>query len=257
LSELQKSFTENGFCLINESVVDTELLDTAKNRIEHIVNGNYNRGLEPWGKSKTDYQKELFRIIQVHLTDHAFYDLITKSKIGKIVAGITKSKSIKIWGTQLYIKPPKSHSTNHIGWHRDSQHASFFKEGVVSVWLPLDRVDSNTSPLKYLNESHKLDLFEQPIMDINEDLNKEANRIASISKNKNWEITEAILPKGGFSIHHWDVIHASENNFSNKHRYALAIGLATDRVELNKDVNDYGYFSILDNPDLCPIIYKE
>ena len=252
----RKKYKTRGFHLFKDDAIDHSLLDEASNRITHIVKGEYDTGIKPWAVSNTDYKSELFRVIQIHLADRAFHELLTTSSIGEQIAAVTGANELRIWGTQLYMKPPFNHKSAIVGWHRDSQHANFFESGVVSVWIPLDHVDEFSGALTYVEGSHDKKLFEAPCLDINENLEEEKYRIQQHSKVKSWKAHPVNLPKGGFSMHHWDLIHGSNTNFSKKHRAALAVGIATEKVRMNRQVNDYGYGKILSNQELCPILYK-
>lgn len=190
------------------------------------------------------------------MCSQAFFDLLVKSDIGKVIANATGAKQIKVWGSQLYIKPPSQQQGANVGWHRDSQHILFYPSGVMTLWIPLDGCDSSSGPLSYVPGSHDKTAFATPSGAEQQNLNLEQQKLTAAS-DKQWRTQDVIVPQGGFSIHHWDLIHGSRENHSDNTRYGLSVGLATEALKVNKQQYDYGYVGLLGRPECCPVLFKQ
>ena len=249
-------FDEDGFVIVNQAILPLDLIRKARERVGQVMQGEFDTGLPHWGSVNLDDPGQLQRIAQIHVCDQAIHQLVTHPQIGEIIARHTGAKQVKIWGTQLYAKPPGSTMGGHVGWHRDSQHIPFYNNGVMTLWIPLAVSDHQSGPLTYLRGSHKTASFEQPAGAQEQNLDLEKLKHQSSSKEVQWEEVETCVPEGGFSIHHWDLIHGSATNQSNQARYAISVGIATDELALIKDPWGYDYHAVLDNPFYCPILYQ-
>ena len=252
------SFAEDGFAIFKQPIIKPELLNQAKAGLAQIYEGHFDRGNTHWGFANQNQPHLLQRIAQIHLCNQAFFDLLVQSDIGKLIAGATGAKQVKVWGSQLYIKPPSKQQGANVGWHRDSQHIPFYTSGVITLWIPLDGCSKDSGPLSYISGSHDKQTFSTPTGAEQQDLNLEQQRLldASIQKWQAQDVRDVIVPKGGFSIHHWDLIHGSRENHSSNTRYGLSVGIATENLTIDKRQYDYGYVGILDNPDFCPVLYE-
>jgi len=250
--QLSNEFNENGFIVVNRPLVSVDLLRKAKERIPRIIEGEYESGIQP----KRGQMNLLQRLGQLHVVDKTIHRLLVHSNIGEIAASITGAKKIKIWGTQLFIKPPGSSIQGQVGWHRDSQHITFFKKGLITAWLPLQKMNNRTGTLKYIKGSHKENAFPEPSGAEAQDIQQETNRLKSLLKSDDlWQEVDVLCAEGGLSFHHWETIHGSGSNVSNEHRYGLSIGLATEDLEIAQNEQHFGYLNILANPLFCPVIY--
>ena len=70
----------------------------------------------------------------------------------------------------------------------------------------------------------------------------------------------AVLPPGAGSFHHRLTYHGSGPNTSSGPRRSFAIHLRTQNSELADlsplPVEEAAYLSYLDDPELCPVIYR-
>ena len=253
---ISSSFAERGFVIFKQPIIKPELLNQAKAGLAAINKGDFDRGDAHWGFANQHQPHLLQRIAQIHLCNQAFFDLLVKSDIGKVIAQAIGAKQVKVWGTQLYIKPPSKQQGANVGWHRDSQHIPFYPSGVITLWIPLDGCDQHSGPLTYVTSSHDKTAFAEPTGAERQNLKLEQQKIAT-SSEKPWHEEDVIVPQGGFSIHHWDLIHGSRENLSNNTRYGLSVGIATEALTIDKQYYDYGYVAILDKPDYCPVLFEQ
>lgn len=249
-------FNSTGYAIIAQPVIAQNLLEQAKSRIAPIMAGQFDTGNRHWGVVNQDKPDQLQRISQIHLCDHAFHNLLTQSNIGPHIAQQIGAQQIRVWGTQLYIKPPNPDGCANVGWHRDSQHILFYRQGVATVWIPLDHYDSHNGPLTYVKGSHLAGRYNMPIGAQQQDLTHEQGRLCDESQAQ-WHTEAVKVPLGGFSIHHWDLIHGSGINQAKSSRYALSVGIATEKVELVTEHYDHGFHRILHHPHYCPVLFDQ
>ncbi|MBQ4850217.1 phytanoyl-CoA dioxygenase family protein [Pseudoalteromonas sp. MMG012] len=249
------NYEDLGYSLFNEPTIEHSLLDNALNRIPAIMRGESDTGLENWGIIDGSSSK-LSRVAQPHMCSSAFRTLLVESNIGTKIASILECESVSVWGSQLYLKPPGSSPSFNVGLHRDSQHMPFFKSGIATLWIPLSDVSGKCGSIKYIQHSHNKRLFPCPKGGQELNINAESNRL-KLSSNAPYLEQEITLPKGGFSLHHWDLIHGSGQNKTQEIRAALSIGIYTENIQVDLNQLDYGYKSILDNPIYCPNLFKK
>lgn len=245
---LINNFQSQGFILHTQPLITGDLLDKAKDQITDITQALPNTETIP---------ASIQRIGYIHAASEAFHHLITRSELGKMAAEILGAKQVKVWGSQLYIKPPNSAMAGHVGWHRDSQHLPHLQGDILVAWLALDEVTEATGSLQYVKGSHLPNSFTTPKGGDFQDIETEAQRLAASNPAHKWETVNATLPKGGVSFHHWDLIHGSGTNYTNQPRIGLSIGLASENFKVLDGLPDYGLKSIIDAPLYCPIIYDE
>ncbi|MCG7534322.1 phytanoyl-CoA dioxygenase family protein [Pseudoalteromonas sp. OOF1S-7] len=240
-----------GFAIFDSQIINHTLLDSAHQQIGRIINGHSDTGQSHWGLVNGIDNNSLTRIAQPHFCSQAFYQLLTESDIGPLIADVLKCRKLKVWGSQLYIKPPGHSPSLNVGWHRDSQHMPFFKSGVATLWIPFSATSLDTGCLKYIGGSQNTKEYVQPLGGQELNLRAETQRLSHFSTGKYSE-TPVEVPLGGFSLHHWDLIHGSDANTSDKARIALSVGVYTEDLCVDRSTPDYGYSDILNNPRLCP-----
>jgi ectoine hydroxylase-related dioxygenase (phytanoyl-CoA dioxygenase family) len=84
-----------------------------------------------------------------------------------------------------------------------------------------------------------------------EDLDAQAQRMQS---GHEWKEVQAILPPGGFSIHHCETLHASGPNFQDAPRRSLAIHARSEKSRPADGVRA-GLTEFIDFEWACPVIY--
>lgn len=248
MEELKNSYERNGFLVVPEAGLNKGALKSISASLSlHIENSR--KGFPYLGFSNHNDGSKLQRITQLHMIKDVC-DIILNSKIGCIASGITGSKKIRIWGSQLYIKPNVPNLEANVGIHSEFSEMPFFSSGVLTVWIPLDDVSHKNGTLKYFKFSHLSDNnFKFGAVDKNIIYQKEKMQIK-------YDEIAVNLNLGGVSFHHNKLLHYSDVNSSNKSRFALAVGLMTDDIVIDHDFNDFGYSNILDDLKYCPTIYS-
>lgn len=243
------NYDTNGYLVVPDTNLDVEVLNYINTSITKILSDS-RKGFPYLCFSNYGDNNKLQRVTQVHMITE-IYELIKNSSIGKIASEITNSKCIRIWGSQLYIKPCTNDISTIVGVHNEHQEMPFFDDGVLTVWIPLSNVCKNNGTLNYISKSHigNNDIYFRAN---DTDLNKEL--FDSIEQKK---VVEVDVRAGGSSFHHHKLLHYSDVNNSESIRMAIAVGLMTDNVKTNNNFSDYGYKKIINSLIYCPVIYGE
>lgn len=250
-----EQFTEAGFVIFDEPIISGTLLEEAQTGIEAIRQGIYDTGVAPVRLGTSEDKNTLQRISKVHVANFAVRRLITESGIGKLASEILESQQIKLWGSQLYYKPPSQGTAGNVGWHRDSQHMECFEGEIIIAWIALDTVLEQSGCLKYIRSSHRHQAFPNPTGGAYQNIEQESHRLITENPSVKWEEVGVILPAGGVSFHHWNLIHGSGPNVTDRPRIGLSVGLASENFRIKENTWDFGFKAIIDDSFYCPIIY--
>ncbi|EAQ65815.1 SnoK-like protein [Marinomonas sp. MED121] len=253
MEELKNSYEKDGFLVIPEVGLNKDVLINISASLPSILEKS-KAGFPYLCFSNYGDNTKLQRVTQLH-TISQILNLIINSDIGRIAAEITSSKKIKVWGSQLYIKPSGCFKNANVGIHSEYSEMPFFREGVLTAWLPLTDMNSINGTLRYLRSSHLNENYNCKASDTN--LTSQKKHLENYLLYNEYDDIPVNLKLGGVSFHHNKLLHYSDINASCSSRFALAIGLMTDNLSINSDFSDYGYLKILDNLKYCPIIYQD
>jgi len=249
---LKNSYERNGFLVVPEAGVNKDALKNISASLTSLIT-NSKKEFPYLNFSNYGDNSKLQRITQLHMIDEVI-DVILNSKVGSIASEITNSKRIRIWGSQLYVKPKVHNFDANVGIHSEFSEMPFFNSGVLTAWIPFNDVSYENGTLNYLNSSHLSEIdFKCGAVEKNIKYQKESLLLES---GFNYNETPVNLKVGGVSFHHNKLLHYSDVNFSSESRYALAVGLMTDNIVVDHDFNDFGYFNILNNLKYCPTIFS-
>ena len=104
---INTSFSDNGYYITNNSIVDPELVNQARNAVDKIRNGDYDTGKppkpSPWNPG--DDPNVLCKIEQPQIANKTISKLISSSRIGELAAKAANAEMIQVWWVQLLYKP--------------------------------------------------------------------------------------------------------------------------------------------------------
>ena len=137
-------------------------------------------------------------------------------KIVDIVADILDTPDLKIYGDQLFMKPPRHGSRK--GYHQDSHSWIYIKPyDLVSCWVAMDDATTENGCLWVLPGSHKWGLVGSERAAEIETLTKEG-RLGE----QDLEEIPVELKAGDCSFHHSLLLHSSYSNKSDRRRRGYA-----------------------------------
>ena len=254
----REQFDRIGFYRHDEPVVEQGLLARSRQALAEIRQGVYATGRPLLGRNWNpgDDESILAKLDNAHVSNRALLDAIVDSGIGELAGEVTGADWVQAWVVQGLYKPPSAAPTNksNVGWHQDQTYwDELWEDGSVllTAWLALTDVALESGPMRFVPQSHTwgpLDgsFFEQ---------DQEANRAnIRLPEGAVWSEVANVLPAGGVSFHHQWLVHGSHQNVSPGPRMSMAIHLRTERSSpksrthvLTKD---------LDDPDVCPVIFR-
>ena len=213
------------------------------------MQGNYETGIAPPGLEAVNDPVWVNRIAQIHLANHAITELLRSPAIGRWVAQVAGAKWVKLWGSQLYFKPPGQPLHSQVGLHRDAQYVPCIAEGGIFGWIPLTVMNEAVGPLMYLAGSCHY-----------KETNGKLPVLKTLMFRGSWmpsTVALATLPcpvipqflkPGDMSLHHQDTLHGSFCNRSDSPRVAIAVSFVTDKTSYDETLDRYGIIGMIADP---------
>ncbi|CAM1369044.1 phytanoyl-CoA dioxygenase family protein [Tenacibaculum xiamenense] len=248
--ESRINYETNGF-VFYKNCLCKDVLNKALQGVLAVRKGFFNK-YRPSSLISINNPNQIQRITQIHHANKAVFEMLSQSGIGKMVRTITGAKNIKIWGSQLYYKPPRSGITGQVGFHCDAEHLPFLTGDMITGWIPLTSISDNSGPLVYVNESHKWQVNFKYSGGEKQNLTKQTKLMQEQHPGVEWVETKALLEVGDISFHHKDVLHCSTQNLSNAPRIAISFGIMTEKTKFVDNQEDYGIRKIINNPEYSP-----
>jgi ectoine hydroxylase-related dioxygenase (phytanoyl-CoA dioxygenase family) len=253
---LRRQYRDDGFC-VTPPVVPQDLLDEATAAAEAVAAGESDTGMAPKlrERERGDGPQRLVKIAEPHNCSHVLRRLVTHPGVWSLAAAVTEARALQVWAVDLFIKRPTDEApVGNIGWHQDGPFAPYWHGDIFTVWLALSAVSADASPLRYVPGSQRLgplgraDLFQT-------DLDPERTGLP-LPEGFHWSEAAAVVPAGGFAMHHRDMLHASGPNRSAESRRSLAIRVRTDRCLMDADA-DTERFARLRDEVLAPVVHGD
>lgn len=250
-------YLEAGFFIHDEPAVPAELVERAVAGMDEIREGRYDTGRppceSPWNPG--DDPNRLCKIENPQFANRAIYELVSHPSIGRLAAEITGARRIQVWWVQLLYKPTVTASVKPVvGWHQDRTYWNAWTSDsdLFTIWVALSDVGPKSGPMRFVPGSHHWGLQSESDF-FGEDLDGQAQKMHP-PPGREWKEVPAILPAGGFSVHHCETLHASGPNFEAAPRRSLAIHV---RSEKSRPVDDLraGLTEFIDHDWACPIVY--
>jgi ectoine hydroxylase-related dioxygenase (phytanoyl-CoA dioxygenase family) len=178
-----------------------------------------------------------------------FKRIVFDSKVGKIAALAMKSRTAQFFHDHVLVKEPFTKKLTP--WHADMPY--YFVDGTqtVSMWIPLEPVDKNTT-LKFIAGSHKWQKMIRPVswaddtdfydstnnfnnVNINNDTEYEPvppnNLMFDVTTNThNYKLMSWSMDPGDVVLFHFKTAHGAKGNLNNKRRRALSLRFVGDDV---------------------------
>jgi ectoine hydroxylase-related dioxygenase (phytanoyl-CoA dioxygenase family) len=257
LSARRVAYLRNGFFIHDEPAIEADLVMRAVTGMDELREGRYDTGRppceSPWKPG--DDPNRLCKIENPQFANRAIYELVSHPSLGRLAAEITGAEEIQVWWVQLLYKPcATTNGRPVVGWHQDRTYwdAWTADSDLFTIWVALSDVGPDSGPMRFVPGSHEWGLQSESDF-FRDDLDGQAERI-SPPRGEVWTEVPAILPAGGFSIHHCETLHASGPNFEPMPRRSLAIHARSEKSRPVGDVRA-GLTEFIDYEWACPVIY--
>lgn len=254
-ADRRAAYLADGFFIHDEPAVPADLIRRAVEGMDALREGRYDTGRppceSPWNPG--DDPNRLCKIENPQFANRAIYELVSHPEIGRLAAEITGAKMIQAWWVQLLYKPQVSASVKPVvGWHQDRTYWGPWTpdSDLFTIWVALSDVGPESGPMRFVLGSHEWGLQSESDF-FGEDLDGQAARMRD---GHVWREVPAILPAGGFSIHHCETLHASGPNFEDAPRRSFAIHARSEKSRPVDNVR-VGLTEFIDYEWACPVVY--
>ncbi|KAF4678905.1 hypothetical protein FOZ60_015890 [Perkinsus olseni] len=233
LQAIQTSLATKGYATLEQLLCPQQAL-TLADKFPAIFRGEFDTGVFPdewhWreGISKESAPRE---IVNAWKADDTVAGVVLSRELGSLVKAITGWESVRVAQDDLWWKAPATANSATKG-HTDAEYFNFFKDNsLLTLWIALDPVGEENSPLQYIEGSHQW-----PVRKDNEATfhrgSEEAGSIltggddvfATCPHQYAGLVRDVSVLRGGCSFHLGNTWHGSPPNKDTKmHRRSLAI----------------------------------
>ncbi len=160
----------------------------------------------------TDQVLSVRKLYNLAVYDEVMWKHATHPAVVDVIADLLGTDDIKLYGDQLFMKPPALGAAQP--WHQDSASwRDIFPMDLVSAWTAIDHAMVENGCLNFAPGTHRWGMMEsQQLAWFVDDLGSEA-----------WPVEPAPLRPGSVSFHHSLVLHQSNANTSGKRRRGYAV----------------------------------
>jgi len=189
----------------------------------------------------------------LHLFHRWAYDLATHPRILDAVESII-GRNILIHHASLFCKYPQDGA--FVSWHQDGFYLNLSEPSLVSAWIALSDSTRENGCMRVVRGSHRSGRVQHRNSAISEkNLLPSGLEVAREVEEHN--ATNVVLRSGEMSLHHVNLVHGSNPNYSPGPRLGFAVryvaptvrqGVAKVPTVLARGEDNEGYFESLDGP---------
>ena len=223
--QISNEFQKNGVVLLKQ-IIDQRWIEELRNGIEY--------NFQNPSKYKCVYEKiddkEIFYDDYCNWQRIKEYkNFIFNSNIAKIAGLLMQSKKVNLFHEHVLIK--EKGSKKRTPWHQDQGYYCVQGKDNVSIWIPLDKIEINSS-MEFILGSHKWNKIFLPTKFKGheyEHKDKEFEKIPDIENNRNnYDIISYECELGDAIAFNYATIHAAYGNSSNYRRRAFSVRFTGD-----------------------------
>jgi hypothetical protein len=255
----QEQFSRDGFLINKGDLLPEGVVRRASDGMDASRRGEYDTGRAPAGGWKPgESQNILCKIEQPQFASKGVLELVSHPMIGKWATAATGAKKVQVWWVQLLYKPltprnAKFHT--NVGWHQDRNYWGPWtpESELLTAWVALSDVTPDSGPMFFVRGSNRWGLQPGSSDFWGQDLDAIKSK-TQIPPGEKWEEIPAILPPGGFTLHHDLTWHGSGQNRAAIPRRSFAIHLRTENSRPVDDKRE-SLTAFIDDTSVCPWIY--
>jgi len=211
-------FRENGFLLIRNFLDERScdiIKDIAKVHLKYKIEP-IETEYEYIGIDKDEYKESVRRLRQVYDRDIVFKNWMQNLKIRPILKQVLDEDVVLVTAHHNSIMTKLAHTSTNTEWHRDSRYWHYNGSNLVSVWLALDKENSQNGVLEFIPGSHKIDLKEHQF-------DKKSFFRSDLKENREL-IDKKVsfdLNKGDIVLFHSELLHRANDNKTNEDKISF------------------------------------
>ena len=220
------SFNSNGFLILRDFAKQKEcdaILEIAKVHIKYRIEPietepEYHNHSKEYRTNSIDYSSDpkyrdnaIRRLRQVYNRDIIFKNWMENREIRPILEQILNDQVAITTAHHNSIMTKMPNLSTATAWHQDRRYWSFSDSNLISVWLALDKEDSQNGVLEFIPKSHKMS-FEANQFDKKEYFREDIEENMSLIETK----VSTTLQKGDVVLFHSLLLHRANKNSTNK-----------------------------------------
>lgn len=203
VTDAKHQYDEVGFVKFDH-VIDEQLILEARSHIEWLM--EQNPGVRP--------EKFGYKLI---VDDPFWVRLVSDDRLLDIAESFI-GPDIALFASHYICKPP--FDGQPVLWHQDGSYWPLEPMNVVSLWLAVDDSVRENGCLRVIPGTHTMQLTEMRKQVATANVLESEIDPALVEEDK---AVDVVLPAGGVSVHHPNIIHGSEANTSPLRRCGLTI----------------------------------
>lgn len=147
------------------------------------------------------------KLFNLAVYDEQLWEHIVNPKIVDIIADLLGTEDLKLYGDQLFMKPPEVWSAQD--WHQDSAlWRDIFPMDLVTAWAAIDDATEKNGCLNFVSGTHRWGMLRRDQLE---------PFIADFGTST-WPVQSTPIRSGSVSFHHSLVLHQGSANTSGKRR---------------------------------------
>ena len=223
--KISNEFQKNGVVLLKK-IIDQKWIEELRKGIEY----NFKHPSEYKCVYEEKDNQEIFYDDYCNWQRIKEYkNFIFNSDIAKIAGSLMQSNKVNLFHEHVLIK--EKGSKKRTPWHQDQGYYCVQGRDNVSIWIPLDKIDINSS-MEFILGSHKWNKIFLPTKFKGYDYDhkdKEFEKIPDIENNrKDYKIISYECELGDAIAFNYATIHAAYGNNSNNRRRAFSVRFTGD-----------------------------
>ena len=215
------SYRINGHITV-ENVLSTQEVEVLADHTDRIAEGQVKNIPETSTQLEKVYRDgdlevtnqllSVRKLFNIAVYDNVMWGHVTNTAIVDIVADLLSTDDIKLYGDQLFMKPPELGAEQP--WHQDSESwRDIFPMDLVSAWTAIDHATTENGCLNFAPGTQRCGMLR----------GQQREAFVRDLGNEEWPIVAAPLRPGSISFHHSLVLHQSNANTSGQRRRGYAV----------------------------------
>ncbi len=167
------------------------------------------------------------KLYNLAVYDDLLWGHVTNPKIVDVIADLMGTDDIKLYGDQLFMKPPEIGAAQ--AWHQDSAAwRDILPMDLVTAWTSIDHATTENGCLNFAPGTHRWGMLTRPRLEpLLDDLGTDQ-----------WPVRPAPLGPGSVSFHHSLVLHQSNANTTGMRRRGYATHFMRASSYKDEEVTD-------------------
>ena len=175
----------------------------------------------------TDPLLSIRKLSRLAIYDEVMWQHVTHPVIVDVVADLLGTDDIKLYGDQLFMKPPELGAEQQ--WHQDSGlWRDIFPMDLVTAWTAIDEATVENGCLNFAPGTHRWGMLD------GERLGWFLDDLGGAT----WPVVAAPLCPGSVSFHHSLLLHQSNANTSRRRRRGYAVHYMRASSRRDESVTD-------------------